>query len=1093
MVSLSQLSQEEMIRLFGLATFNRGRGYLSHVLSVAGEEDVIRATVRGSAAKPYELEVSFRAGRFGRAGIQSRCSCPMGGHCKHVVAALLQAQCARGEFSALGDTPLQEWMAGLRQTVQPQVEPLVGSKAKPCIYYRLAYNELRKQWGIRLYKALPPPEGQPVKLDDEWHALDRALVKRPQFVQEHELPLLRMLHFYARSPIGGDDYLLEGETGAQLMQQLLATRRLLLHGCLLHAGPPRRGEVQWRVNAQERLYPRVVTHPAAAHVIGLQPNWYVDTETAEAGLVELDMPVSVLQQLLKIPPLARNEVVRAASALSELVPQLPQPSRAQLDAVRQVDGKPGAVLRFDTIDNPLYGTLPYYWRVTSSRQWDVVQPRLMYQDVSVPLRHSGNMVDLPDGEVVRVKRHSAAENKLRQALDLLTIKKEAGGGYGNPALTKDSMHVDFPGGWDEFREKVCPLLQKAGWQIVFAPGFRHRELEVEGWQAEISEGGDGWFNLDMGVVVDGRRQPLAPMLAALFHHDARWLDGMRMQRIPDKEKITLLTDDEQVIRVSAARLKPIAATLIDLFSGGHTADTLRVHRLDAPRLAALVDQTRWQFKGVAAVQSLALRLQKAGAVQPVEPPQTFCGTLRNYQQQGLAWLQYLRANDLAGILADDMGLGKTAQAIAHLLIEKEQGRMDRPSLVVLPTSLVFNWKSELGRFAPGLSVLVLHGSERKQQFDAIPQHDIVLTTYPLLWRDAEALLPFDYHYLLLDEAQYVKNASSKSAQAVRQLRARHRLCLTGTPMENHLGELWAQFDFLMPGFLEDSKRFARIWRTPVEKNADNERLKLLNQRVRPFILRRSKTDVAKELPPKTVIVRAVELAGAQRDLYETVRSAMDSKVRAEIASKGLNRSQIVLLDALLKLRQVCCDPRLLKSVRTARRMHSAKLGLLRDMLPEMVAEGRRILLFSQFTEMLALIQEELEQAAIPFAKLTGQTKDRETPVKRFQQGEVPVFLISLKAGGVGLNLTAADTVIHYDPWWNPAVENQATDRAHRIGQQNSVFVYKLIVAGSIEEKMLALQERKAQLAAGMLGKDENADLKFGEEEISALFAPLPEN
>jgi len=337
----------------------------------------------------------------------------------------------------------------------------------------------------------------------------------------------------------------------------------------------------------------------------------------------------------------------------------------------------------------------------------------------------------------------------------------------------------------------------------------------------------------------------------------------------------------------------------------------------------------------------------------------------------------------------------------------------------------------------------------------------------------------------------VKNAASRAAGVVRRLHTRHRLCLTGTPLENHLGELWAQFDFLLPGFLGDSKRFTATWRTPIEKHGDRLRRDLLARRVRPFILRRRKEDVAQELPPKTVIVRTVELEGGQRDLYETVRSAMDARVREEIAARGFSRSQIVILDALLKLRQVCCDPRLLKTKAAEKVKERAKLALLMDILPELIDEGRRVLLFSQFTSMLALIQVELGPAGIAHELLTGDTRDREKVIGRFQKGKAPVFLISLKAGGVGLNLTAADTVIHFDPWWNPAVENQATDRAHRIGQQRNVFVYKLVVAGSIEEKILALQEKKAELAAGVLSEDGEALAKFGEADIRALLEPLP--
>jgi len=443
------------------------------------------------------------------------------------------------------------------------------------------------------------------------------------------------------------------------------------------------------------------------------------------------------------------------------------------------------------------------------------------------------------------------------------------------------------------------------------------------------------------------------------------------------------------------------------------------------------------------------------------------------------------------VLADDMGLGKTIQTLTHLLVEQEAGRLDRPALVVVPTSLVHNWREEARRFAPSLRVLVLHGAGRKEQFDQIDHHDLVLTTYALLWRDHDVLSLHNYHLLILDEAQFVKNASTRAAVAIRSIKARHRLCLTGTPMENHLGELWSMFDFLLPGFLGAQKDFTKRWRTPIEKAGDTVRRDLLARRIRPFMLRRRKNEVATELPPKTLVVRQVELEGGQRDLYEIVRTAMHDKVRAVIAEMGLARSHIVVLDALLKLRQVCCDPRLVRLDQATNVKESAKLELLLSMLPDMIEEGRKVLLFSQFTGMLALIAKAVEKAGIPYVLLTGDTTDRATPVRRFQDGEVPLFLISLKAGGVGLNLTAADTVIHYDPWWNPAAENQATDRAHRLGQEKPVFVYKLIVAGSIEEKIVALQDKKAALAEGILSEDGAAAVKFSGEDLDALFAPMP--
>jgi SNF2 family DNA or RNA helicase len=366
-----------------------------------------------------------------------------------------------------------------------------------------------------------------------------------------------------------------------------------------------------------------------------------------------------------------------------------------------------------------------------------------------------------------------------------------------------------------------------------------------------------------------------------------------------------------------------------------------------------------------------------------------------------------------------------------------------------------------------------------------------LTTYALLPRDLEKLAEHEFHLLILDESHYIKNTRSKAAQSAGMLRARHRLCLSGTPLENHLGELWSQFHFLLPDLLGDEKSFNAQFRYPIERAGDKQRGALLSRRLQPFLLRRTKDNVAKELPSKTEMVRKVELTGAQRDLYETVRLAMDQKVRDEIGKKGVARSQIVILEALLKLRQVCCDPRLVKSLPARKNgAGSAKLIDLMQMVEDLLDEGRKILIFSQFTSMLKLIEEELTQRAITYALLTGETRDRAAQVAAFQQGAVPIFLISLKAGGVGLNLTAADTVIHYDPWWNPAAENQATDRAWRIGQDKPVFVYKLIAKGTLEEKIQLLQQKKANLAHSILAEGEAHGMALTQEDLQQIFAPL---
>jgi superfamily II DNA or RNA helicase len=693
------------------------------------------------------------------------------------------------------------------------------------------------------------------------------------------------------------------------------------------------------------------------------------------------------------------------------------------------------------------------------------------------------------------------------------------------SLLQEDQFGDF---WSE----QLPLLQAQGWSVVVRPGFAHQSTPVTAWRlivspdtgevqgkevaAQIAPAAtaiaplsqphrEGSWLITLGVEVDGQKLDLAPLIADLIKRDKRWLNASDIADIDDAAIIILKAPGGKRIESPAAPLKAIVGAMVDLLMDPRRQEgPIKLTQWDAVRLDKLREglfatqgqragvHGQWALQGDKGLFQLADRLRAAGAPQPHADPEGLGISLRPYQRHGVAWLQYLREHHLAGILADDMGLGKTAQALAHLLIEQQAGRLDLPALVVLPTSLVFNWLAEANRMAPALRVLILQGANRADHFDRIPDHDLVLTTYPLLWRDIDVLAAQRFHVVILDEAQTVKNAASRSAAAVRRLQARHRLCLTGTPLENHLGELWAQFDFLMPGFLGDMRHFQRQWRDPIEKNGETLRAQLLAQRVRPFILRRRKADVATELPPKTETIQLVHLEGKQKDLYESVRVAADEFVRRALKKQGFEGSQIAVLDALLKLRQVCCDPWLLKGRQTPRGMERAKLDWLCDTVPALVDEGRRVLVFSQFTEMLHLIEAELVALNVPHILLTGETKpaQRADVVRRFQAREVPVMLVSLKAGGVGLNLTAADTVIHVDPWWNPAVEQQATDRAHRIGQDQPVSVYKLVVAGSIEERILALQSRKAALADGVLGADAAQAIKFSEADLATLLAPM---
>ncbi len=1082
---------------YNMHEIQKAKAYLNSIGDLEIQPDKIVAQVKGSASRPYQVEIFFEADKDGNLHIDPTCSCPVHWKCKHTAAVLLSVL-SLPRAPAVNQAVL-DWVASFRRAAQTPQKKKTKPVSKPeRLCYALTKSFNTGGYAIGIYKGKVDAEDKFLGKLDEWNSIERALIKPPQFVAEEDLAIFRLL-WAQRDAYGG--FSVMGAQGDEILARLLGCGRLFFkeriagNRCYLteliqlRQGEARDARLDWGADESGKMVPTIIRSGTAVDVLPLnEATWYMDGGAGEIGLLKLAQTPEQVAQLLSMPPLDEIDVPVVSEALREVIPDLPPPST---DRLRTVASPLVPMLVLGTSAPLWLGSFRSY--TPGNHELDFARIKFRYGEAVLSVKHASDFAMLPSGETVRVIRDKEAETKVVRDIGNYGLEEvpsyigSAGGIPERPVYGLESKKA-----WPLFMQQVIPQMRKAGWEIVIPQGFRHHILEVEAWEAEFGEEEDGWFSLNMGIVVNGQRLPLAPLLHELFRVDQRWLDVHRLEKMDDKELIELLLPSGGRVNVPAERIKPLAQILIELFDE-KAGDEIRLSRYDVARIDAFSAMERWQFKGMGAIKSLADKLRNTAGIKAVFAPEGFALELRPYQLEGLSWLQYLREHELSGILADDMGLGKTAQALAHLLLEKHSGRMDRPSLVVLPTSLIFNWKREAQRFAPQLTMLSLHGKARAEHFQAIPKYDVILTTYPLLWRDEEALAEHEYHLLILDEAQTVKNVSSQAAQVVRKLSARHRLCLTGTPLENHLGELWAQFDFLLPGLLGEAREFTKIWRTPIEKYGNKSRRDLLARRVKPFILRRRKEDVAQELPPKTFIIRTVELEGGQRDLYETVRIAMDQRVREEVAAKGFARSHIIILDALLKLRQVCCDPRLLKLTSARRVKERAKLDLLMEMLPELVSEGRRILVFSQFTSMLELMEEELANEKLGYVKLTGDTQNREEVVRRFQDGEVPIFLISLKAGGVGLNLTAADTVIHYDPWWNPAVENQATDRAHRLGQTKNVFVYKLVVAGSIEEKILALQEKKAELAAGILSEDVNGLVKFGEADIAALLAPLPDD
>jgi superfamily II DNA or RNA helicase len=851
-------------------------------------------------------------------------------------------------------------------------------------------------------------------------------------------------------------------------------------------------EVSWQLRAEA----------GGARVFRNTPALYWDASQHEIGKLEAaGMHPERLEQLLKSPPIAQSAWQQHEQVMLRHLAGLPLPPFAKAPKeIKNITPQPTlSIVRVADSHLERFGLL-------------YLTLHFAYGEVQFFSHRQGSPVlHVPSDGADKVLLHRDLELETR-AISFLHQQGLQGNTQGQFFLMQ--VHDTDGMRWVRWADEGFLSFEQAGFRVLMEPEIldwvqRADQLKVQlrgrdqqaapapnqaQGDAELAEGTSPWFDLSLGIEIAGERINILPVLPALIAQ----LRSLQTQHRGDAADFELpefmyVPRGEGWLRLPTQALKPWLAALLELVDPSQQikGESLRLSRFEALRLAAALGEgVVWE--GATGLKKLLAQLKGgANALQTPLLPEGLKAELRPYQLQGLSWLQFLRQQQLAGVLADDMGLGKTLQTLAHILLEKENGRLTTPALIVTPVSLLGNWQREAARFAPSLRSLVLHGAERHAAAQEMMNADIVLTPYSLLGRDKERWHSVAWSMVVLDEAQNIKNASTDVAQAAFDLPARQRICLSGTPMENHLGELWSLFHFLMPGFLGSQRQFKELYRTPIEKHGSDERLAELSRRVTPFMLRRTKKLVAQDLPDKIESLSMVTLEGKQADLYETIRLATEKAVRDALNTKGLAKSHIQVLDALLKLRQVCCDPRLVPLPAAQKVKQSAKLAHLMEILPEMLAEGRKVLLFSQFTSMLELIEQELPKHQIEWVKLTGQSTKRDAIIERFTSGQVPLFLISLKAGGVGLNLPQADTVIHYDPWWNPAVENQATDRAHRIGQTSQVFVYKLVAAGTIEERMLALQERKAQLAAGMLGAAQaRKQALFTEDDIAQLLQPL---
>ena len=1136
-------------------TFTRGRDiYRSQQVlelqtqHIESDDWELSGLVQGSLRTPYSVTVQLELDDGGElAFFDSECSCPVGHLCKHAVALTLKAayqsfKRPSSPSSATTPSPLASLKTLEAQKAEverllaqftPQTPPKPPSQTHTRLGQWLDLFDDTSAIEPRAASATDNTEEHLVYLlipihksgQDTLHlgyGMSRRLrtgkwakVKVPRYLGPHDttvadLQLTRLIgtlappsHYWGtlvHGPITGATGLLALQLAAQTGQLYAATADFVINAAV-HLGPARPLGWQWKKVGKphdpEPLWQLAFQKPPAdANVqwFANSPPLYLDPETRLCGPLETaGVPAQHLGLLVQAPPVPQSAFTEGnrQAALLQRLAGLPLPPHITPPRVLQ-----GLV----PVVHLALAPVPAHARerlglLSAGLHFDYGEVDFFSRDSRNPILVKCRANPNGSTEHVLLHRDLATEQTALDHLKELGLAGDAQGQFHLPTPTA-------PQQWLHWADEDFAALRQPGWVLSVDPQLHNwiRRADVLDVQMR-PEGGDSdsdlvggndstspWFDLSLGMEINGERHNILPLLPALL-----------LQLNPGKDSTTTLPDyvylpqaDGHYLRLPTAPLRPWLQALLDLVGdhGSLDGDSLRLSRLEALRVgAALGEGARWS--GADSLRQMVHQLAGHSALPDVALPPGLQATLRPYQQHGLNWLQFLRSHSLAGILADDMGLGKTLQTLAHILVEKQAGRLDRPALIIAPVSLVGNWRSEAARFTPDLSTLVLHGADRHEIATEMARHDVVIAPYSLLQRDRERWLQQPWHLVVLDEAQNIKNANTHAAQVVAELNTRHRLCLSGTPMENHLGELWSLFHFLMPGFLGSQARFKELFRTPIEKHGDSERLQQLRSRITPFMLRRAKRDVATDLPAKQEVLTQVELPGKQADLYETIRLGTEKAVREALATKGLAKSQIQVLDALLKLRQVCCDPRLLSVPAAQKVKQSAKLELLMTMLPEMLAEGRRVLLFSQFTTMLGLIEDELKKRGIPWVKLTGQSQKRDALIERFTSGAVPLFLISLKAGGVGLNLPQADTVIHYDPWWNPAVENQATDRAHRIGQTQRVMVYKLVAQGTIEERILALQARKAALAESMYsGAQGRKQPLFTEDDVAELLRPL---
>jgi len=1097
--------------LLGARTFLRGLDYEKRkvVDEVHLNDAAAHGRVRGSDPDPYEVTI-----RLGGEGITSHCTCPAfqktGQHCKHVAALLITVRNKARQQMPRREAPPQQAPQQSQQSPQhsngsshgggggntssasnsggengkaarrrdrrrraqvQQIQPPTGHYPAP------APEASARSTGIGAWLS-PDGSMRSLKLEFRVHVRQGGLTVTVLDV-DNRVPLLPSaalgwqtslptadrngLRVLARFESGNPRHPavdVRGEDAAELLP-LLRERRVLLEPALAQlrfADEPLKPRFDLEMVSDTIVAKVTFERPSDGRRFSLTnggwfegtPGYHIDIGEGVARPLDHRVSPAALRRLLRSPTIAEP-----ASELIGLItyglPKVALEVGAELPELSQVA---------DVIDlEP-----QFRMRAGGGLTQVEVSLRAAYGSREVEVRADGisppiMIVPPEDGQKRArcIRCDIAAQQQAVQLLLDLWLRADESGEFfiaeGEAAIRFWSEGVgSLPEDWDLYIPEE-----------LVGTHVRSQPLAMN---ARVSSGVD-WLSVKVS-----------------YESDGVGVDREELERCLREGKKYVRLSDNSYAPLDAERVRTMIDREIELMSAGKNGKIPLSH---AGRVQELLQQAT-SAQVAASTKQLFQKLASIDEIKPAKKPKALKATLRPYQEQGLSWLTFLHEIGSGGVLADDMGLGKTIQTIALLLNQKtEKKTQPLRALIVAPTSVVTNWVREIERFAPTLSTALWHGAGRKDQMEELETANIVITSYALLRRDIDLLRKLRLDYAILDEAQNIKNPLSATAQAAKELAADRRLALTGTPIENRLSEIWSIFEFVSPGLLGPLPKFEEKYARPIDQG-DSKAAARLRSIIHPFILRRTKMEVAKDLPPKLEVDKIVDMPSDQKAIYLQVLREVRATVMGEVERVGVAKSQLHILAGLTKLRQAACDPRLLGLPREFSHDDSGKLSAIRELIDEVESGGHKVLVFSQFVSMLKLIRDALDEDKVRYEYLDGSTLDRAERVDRFQTDPtIPVFLISLKAGGSGLNLTAADTVIHFDPWWNPAVEDQASDRAHRIGQKRVVTVYRLVAAGTIEEKILQLKQKKKDLVNSVLSEDMGGAKNLSKDDLDDLF------